>query len=120
MRNLALVLLGVIGLHVAGCDTAEPLQEARLRFVHTAPQAPVAFVRIQGNTVVDSLEYGERSGYVTVFAAPLQTIVFDEFFVPDGSQYEHIAQITFDIEAGARYTVTLTPEGATQAKDPVN
>ena len=79
-RLLAALTLGA-GVLLSGCT--DDVDTAQLRVIHASPDAPAVNVRLGSVTEISDLDYGESSGFASVFAGQRDVAV--EAIIPGGN-----------------------------------
>jgi hypothetical protein len=92
-------LSNVEALVFSDTNTSISGDRARVRFVHTSPDAPAVDLSVvDGPTLFSGIEFGEASNYTTVDAGDYRIRV-----VPSGSD-DSVLDLDLTLEAGGTYT----------------
>jgi hypothetical protein len=115
MGVAALVMLSFVGIGAMGVWATDGEQDdaAQVRVAHLSPDAPAVDVLIDGDPVLEAVEFGTVSDYLELPAGEYQVSIQtseDETTVFDGN---------VSVEAGTNYTIAAVGEVSQETFEPV-
>jgi hypothetical protein len=107
---IKLIAVFVAGVFALGSALAGAQDEARIRVIHSSPDAPAVDVYANGAKVLSDVPYPASSGYLTV---PSGEYTFEVFVAgADPEADAAVLTIPAELEAGVDYTVVALNEVA--------